>query len=299
MFARVVISHQRERSDLPRPMARLATALDDPRDLGGIGDGADLDGLLAIAGVEPGGELGGGGPHPRRAGQRRHLGVHPVQKAAGDPRRRDLHVAIGDDGVEGVLEVGALGLVLALALGVLVVDRPAVADAGEAVEDQGLAGALGQHGVAHLVLDVLQDREVDAGLLRVLGDLLRRLVGVGVEAEEDDALPLEGVVQLDEPRDVQVPDGAIGAEEHEHDRLLADETVERDRPIGRDVVESEVGDALHDAPVDGQLGLRVAGTGQNNAERRGQGDGPAPDDGQEQPRTRPADDSIEHDDSLG
>ena len=134
--------------------------------------------------------------------------------------------------------------------------------------------------------------------LHELGDLFLRLVRVGVEAQKDDALAAVGVIQLDQAGDVKVADGAIRAEEHQDDRLLADEAIKRDRAVGCDVLQCEVGDALHDAAIDRQLGLRVGGTGVRGGRRQDHA-GPERDDGQEHPRTRPADDSLEHDNSLG
>ena len=122
-----------------------------------------------------------------------------------------------------------VGGILALALDILVVDRAAVADPGEAVEHDHLAGPLDQGRVGDHVPRVFQDGEVDARLAHELGDVLLGLVGVGVDAQEDDSLLAELAIELDQPGNVEVADRAVGSQEDEHDRLPALKAVERER----------------------------------------------------------------------
>ena len=83
------------------------------------------------------------------------------------------------------------------------------------------------------------------------------LVGVGVDAQENDALLAEFAIELVQPRHVEVAHGAVVSQEDEHDRLPALITIERVRPTRLDVFEREIGQALHQAAIDRQFGWFV------------------------------------------
>ena len=115
--------------------------------------------------------------------------------------------------IQGVAQIRLLRVVLALALDVLVVDGAPVADAAESVEQEGLAGPLDQDRIADQVLLILQDREVDPRLADVLGEVLLGLMGIGVDAEEDDPLVTISAIQFDQPGDVEIADRTVRPEE--------------------------------------------------------------------------------------
>ena len=71
---------------------------------------------------------------------------------------------------------------------------------------------------------IFEDREIDAGLLDELGDVGLGFVGVGVDAENHDALLGELAIELDEPGHVEIRHRAVVAEEDEHDRLCGPES---------------------------------------------------------------------------
>ena len=253
MAAGVVVGPQRERADLARAVARLALLLDDPRDVGGERHRADLDRILGLLLLQGGHDLRGRRPDPRpalRLGPADHgPGLGPVQQATGDRRGGRLDLLAGQDRVERLAQIGMRGGRLACPPGVLVVDRPPVADLGAAVEHEDLARALHQGQVGHEVARVLQDGEVDPVLPGMGGHLLDGLMGIGVDRQEDDAPVLVRLVKLHQPRRVEVADRAIGPREGQDDGPLAAESVERDRgPLG--VLEGEVGHALADRAGD-------------------------------------------------
>ena len=73
---------------------------------------------------------------------------------------------------------------------------------------------------------ILQDRERNAVLLGVPGDLGSGVLGIGVDGEELDALVGVGGVQFGEARQISVVDRASRAEKHDHDGLLVLEFIQ-------------------------------------------------------------------------
>ncbi|AMV38988.1 hypothetical protein VT85_16245 [Planctomyces sp. SH-PL62] len=270
VLAGLVVGQERERRRLLGAVAGLALLLDDRGGGRGVGDRAEvfdlrLHRLACVADLLRGGADAGdvrlrGGP-----------GSRLLDKAAGDRRGGDLDRPTGDEGVERLAKMLPLRGRLARADAVLVVDRASVADRGPAVEHEDLGGALGQGGIGHHVVAILQNGEVDLELAGVGGDLLDGVAGVGIDAEEHDPLGPELLVQLDEAGEVQVADRALRAHEDEDRPGLARESEEAVVAPGQDVLQCEVGHPLPDEAVDGQRrgGLVEGGGG---GRREGGGD---------------------------
>ena len=117
--------------------------------------------------------------------------------------------------------------------------------------------------VGDLVFRVFHDGKLDSSIGDELGDVFGGLVGVGVDAEEDDALLAELALELDQAGHVQVAHRAVVPQKDEHDRLPALITVEHDRPLGFHVFEREVRQPLHESAIDRQLWLRVGRRGRD------------------------------------
>jgi hypothetical protein len=121
--------------------------------------------------------------------------------------------------VDGFGQVAALLLRLLHARQVLTVDPAVIADGAAAVEQEDFRSPHGVELVGHEIVRILEHGEFYVVLANVGGDLLGRVLHVGVDA--DHANLLVGVVggELIQPRGVQTRERALGAEEHDRDEL--------------------------------------------------------------------------------
>ena len=105
-----------------------------------------------------------------------------------DSRRRQLHVAAGQDGVESVFEVSPLRLVVRVADAELIVDQSPIADDASGVEHEDFRSSRCAEPIGHLVAGVLANGKRDPVELREVCDLGQRILLVGIDAEESNVL---------------------------------------------------------------------------------------------------------------
>ena len=166
---------------------------------------------------------------------------HPTDQAAHGVCPRRGHALAGQQLVERLGQLVPPRLFPDKAHAVLVVDAARIADRAVAIEHEHLGRAGGAELIRHAVAGILEDGKLDAVRPGVGGDFREGVVHVGIDRHERHALRAVCLMQPRQPGAVELCQGALGAQEGDHDKLLIGKVIER-MLLASNVFERETGD---------------------------------------------------------